>query len=312
MLAAEEEFVVNSDDEIGDSGHALYKFLHIEERPSGIIRPSLGDQTAMDCTLSRLQVAAPSSLVLETAVHAMTMPEVLDAVERSIEQRLQLRIGVVNAAKLCAMLKDDELALDVRSSDMVLADGMSVVWASRLLNNPLPERVAGIDIMHGILRRGAGSGIRVFLLGASEEVSQSVERRLSEQYPGIVIAGRRNGYFDDDQDAPRIADTIRDSHADVLFVAITSPKKERFMGRFGDHINVPVVHGVGGSFDVVAGKVKRAPVVWQKLGLEWLYRALQEPRRLGSRYLSTNWSFVREVVRQKMNSRRMSQRDQAR
>lgn len=257
-----------------------------------------------DVVLVPVSIDAPTSEVLETHVHGMTMGQTLETVASAIAQRRRMRIGVVNAAKLCKMLDDPELADDVRSSDVVLADGMSVVWAAKLLNQPLPERVAGIDIMHGIMQRGDVLGYRVFLLGASEEVSLQVEAKFRARYPGVVIAGRRNGYFDDEADAPGIADDIRASRADVLFVAMTSPKKERFMGRFGDHMNVPVVHGVGGSFDVVAGKVERAPEAWQKLGMEWAYRALQEPRRLGGRYLSTNASFVKQVLRQKASRKK--------
>ena len=243
-------------------------------------------------------VDLPVSRVLGTSVHKATMSQVLNLVDSAIENHRQLRIGVVNAAKLSKMLEDDELALDVRSSDLVLADGMSVVWASKLLKDPLPERVAGIDIMHGVLERGQKTNRRVFLLGATEEISQTVEEKFKAMYPGVVIAGRRNGYFDESEEQG-IAQMIKDSHAQVLFVAMTSPKKERFMGKFGDFMNVNIVHGVGGSFDVVAGKVARAPVLWQKLGLEWLYRMLQEPRRLTSRYMATNYAFTRHVLRQK-------------
>ncbi len=233
----------------------------------------------------------PQVPILGAGVHAATMDEALDAVDTAIRERERLMIGVVNAAKIMNMRKNPELSEDVNGSDLVLADGMSVVLASRVLRTPLPERVSGIDLMHGILARGAQSGYRVYCLGAKEEISAIVERRFNEMYPGINIVGRRNGYFSDDEE-PAIVEDIAKRDVDVLFVAITSPKKERFMARWGDELNVTVVHGVGGSFDVVAGFVERAPESWQKLGLEWLYRVKQEPRRLWKRYLVTNTSFL--------------------
>ena len=116
---------------------------------------------------------------------------------------------------------------------------------------------------------------------------------------GVVLAGRRNGYFNDDEEKA-IANDIADAKADILFVAMTSPKKEKFMARWKDTMEVPVVHGVGGSFDVMAGKVKRAPIAWQKMGLEWLYRVKQEPGRLWKRYLVTNSLFCWFVVKSLM------------
>jgi len=169
--------------------------------------------------------------------------------------------------------------------------------ASKILHKKLPERVAGIDLMHGILARGDKLGYRIFCLGASEEISQEIERQINKHYPGVVIAGRQNGYFSEQQQQ-EVAESIAAARPDVLFVAITSPKKEQFMAKWGEVMRVPVVHGVGGSFDVFAGKVKRAPLVWQKLGMEWLYRVLQEPGRLWKRYLVTNTLFIGMLIKE--------------
>ena len=121
--------------------------------------------------------------------------------------------------------------------------------------------------------------------------------------PGVVIAGRQNGYFSEEQQN-QVAENIAAAKADVLFVAITSPKKEQFMAKWGDVMQVPVVHGVGGSFDVFAGKVKRAPLIWQKLGMEWLYRVLQEPGRLWKRYLVTNTLFIGMLLKEIFTSQK--------
>ncbi len=236
-------------------------------------------------------------------VQTARMADVVQRVEETISSRGSLDIGVVNAAKIVNMSKNPELADAVLASDEIYADGMSVVWASKLLGDPLPERVAGIDLMHGIMKHGQTKGYRVFCLGATQEVLDIVLERFSEMYPGTIIAGSRNGYFGPD-DEEEIALSVRSSRADVLFVAITSPKKEQFMSRWSDVMQVPVIHGVGGSFDVVAGVVERAPESWQRLGLEWLYRVKQEPRRLWKRYLITNAVFLTLIIRELFRSKR--------
>ena len=233
--------------------------------------------------------------ILGIGVHAATMDQALDAIDTAIKAKERLMVGVVNAAKMTNMHKNPELFEDVNGSDLVLADGMSVVHASRILGASLPERVTGIDLMEGILERGAREGYRVYCLGAKEEISKTVVERFEERYPGINIVGRRNGYFNDEEEEA-IAREIGSLDVDVLFVAITSPKKERFMARWADQLNTTVVHGVGGSFDVVAGFVERAPESWQRMGLEWLYRVKQEPGRLWKRYLVTNLAFMRMVL----------------
>jgi N-acetylglucosaminyldiphosphoundecaprenol N-acetyl-beta-D-mannosaminyltransferase len=231
-----------------------------------------------------------------------TRGQVLELIQRTVSGHGRLPIGVVNAAKMVRMRRDRLLHADVLSSDIILADGSAVVWASRLLGRPLPERVAGIDLMMAMLQMGERNGYSFYLLGATEEVSRTVASRLAEKYPRVRVAGRRNGYFSADQEAG-IAEDIRHAAPDVLLIAMSSPKKERFLSRWSRHIAVPVCHGVGGAFDVFAGKVKRAPGRWQRLGLEWFYRLLQEPRRLCGRYLLTNSLFCWMVLNELLRSR---------
>lgn len=228
-------------------------------------------------------------------ITAITMDAVLGLVERAVATRHPLQIGVVNAAKLVNMRRDDDLRADVLSSDLVLADGMAVVWASRLLGRPLPERVAGIDLMMGMLARANELGHRVYCLGATPEVLGGVVGRIKREYPGIAIAGAHHGYFKDADEAA-VAAHIEAARPDILFIAMTSPRKERFLSRWSRQLAVPVCHGVGGSFDVFAGYVQRAPERWQRMGLEWLYRVKQEPRRLWKRYFTTNSAFVAMVA----------------
>lgn len=244
-----------------------------------------------------LEVITPIARIIEVPVNAVTMEQALDMVDQAILGRKRLQIGVVNAAKIVNMQRDATLRDDVLSSDIILADGASVVLAGRLLRQPLPERVTGIDLMMNILSIGNEKGYRVFCLGATEEVLGKVVEKISSCYPNVKVVGRRNGYFTEEE-AEDVAIEIAVSGADVLFVAMTSPRKEKFLARWSADMKVPVCHGVGGSFDVMAGKVDRAPEIWQKLGIEWLYRIKQEPRRLWRRYLVTNTIFCALVLRE--------------
>jgi N-acetylglucosaminyldiphosphoundecaprenol N-acetyl-beta-D-mannosaminyltransferase len=248
-------------------------------------------------SLPKYQVAGNTVNLFGIDVHALTMHQALDNINEAIQGKKSLHIGMLNAAKIVNMKRDPNLGEDVNSSDMIMADGSSVVAASKLLNKPLPERIAGIDLMHAILERGDQLGYRVYCLGATEDISKKVEKEILDHYPGVIIAGRKNGYFSS-ADEEGIAQQIADSHADVIFVAITSPKKEQFMAKWNNVMRVPVVHGVGGSFDVLAGKVQRAPLMWQRCGMEWLYRVIQEPGRLWMRYLMTNTLFITMMIRE--------------
>lgn len=239
----------------------------------------------------------PTVNLFNIPIKAMIMSQVLDLIEQAIAAAAPLQIGVINAAKVVNMYRNSALGADVRSSDVIFADGASVVWASHILGTPLPERVAGIDLMFGMLERGQKHGYRVYLLGATEEVNQIVAERINRDYPGVIVAGRRNGYFTE-EDEEIIANDIALARPAILLVAITSPKKEQFLARWSDIIKVPICHGVGGSFDVYAGKVKRAPLSWQRYGMEWFYRLLQEPGRMWKRYLVTNSLFCWLVIRE--------------
>ncbi len=223
-------------------------------------------------------------------VNALSMAGALSVVDRTIGERGRLLIGVINAAKVVNMRRDRALREAMSRCDIILADGIAVVWAFRLLGQRLPGRVPGIDLMHAMLQAGMSRGYRVFLFGATEEVSVVVQQRIEEAYPGVVVAGRRNGYYEASEEREIVA-SIKASRPDILLVAMSPPKKEIFLSRWVEELGVPVCHGVGGAFDVLAGKVKRAPAVWQRWGMEWLYRVVQEPRRMWRRYLVTNATF---------------------
>jgi N-acetylglucosaminyldiphosphoundecaprenol N-acetyl-beta-D-mannosaminyltransferase len=240
-----------------------------------------------------MTMAGPRVELFGVPIDAITLAQALARIEEAIARGERLHVGVVNAAKLVGMRRDPLLREDVLQSELILADGMSVVWASRLLggrHGRLPERVTGIDLMYGIFERGAECGWRVYLLGASEEVNARCAARLARDYPGLILAGRHHGYFRAHEEA-RLVRAIATARAQILLVGMPTPRKERFLARWREELAVNVLHGVGGSFDVFAGLVERAPATWQRLGLEWLYRLKQEPRRLWRRYLVTNTLF---------------------
>lgn len=247
----------------------------------------------------RSSAISADRIVFGLRLEPLTHDQVIERCRAALASRSRMLIGVVNAAKVVHLRRDSLLRESLLECDIIVADGQSVVWASRLVNQPLPERVAGCDLFESLLAVAHRDGRSVFLLGATPEVLRMLEARIEERFPGLRIAGSRDGYFRDTESTD-VAAQIRDSRADMLFLGITSPKKEIFLGTYGDSLGVPIMHGVGGSFDVLAGVTKRAPERWQRMGLEWVYRTLQEPRRMWKRYLTTNTQFMvllgREMV----------------
>lgn len=246
--------------------------------------------------------APPTRLLFGLPVGALTRTEAVRLADEALRDRHRLMIGVVNAAKITKARTDEALRDSLLECDLILADGQSVVWASRLLGRPLPERVAGIDLFEQLLALADLERRRVYLLGARPAVLRELEAVVAERFPGVVLAGSRDGYFAEDE-AEQVAREIADSSADLLFLGMTTPKKELFLGRYGERLGVPVLHGVGGSFDVLARVTRRAPLRVQRLGLEWAYRVLQEPRRLWRRYLVTNTAFLGLLVPELLHPR---------
>ncbi len=237
--------------------------------------------------------------ILNCPIDALTMEETINIIEQAIIIKQPIRHVVVNAAKLVNMQHDKELFESVTTCDVINADGQSVVWASRFLGKPLPSRVAGIDLMENLIKLANTKKYKVFLLGAKEDVIKKVVNIYSDKYSPKIIAGYNNGYFKNNEEQ-KIAELIAKSNADMLFVAMSSPKKEIFLKNFENIIKTPFIMGVGGSFDVVSGITKRAPRWMQEIGMEWFYRFLQEPGRMWKRYLITNSLFIYYVINEKL------------
>ncbi len=219
--------------------------------------------------------------------------------ERILRQEFTQHV-VVNVAKLVNMRSDLELAQSVTECDIINIDGMGVVWGARFVGHKVPERVAGVDLFLELNAMAATEQLPVFYLGAKPEIVEKTAAVMQEKHPKLIMAGYHHGYFWDDEQA--IVEKIRQSGAKLLFVAITSPKKENFINRWKEQLGVSFVMGVGGTFDVVAGHVSRAPLWMQKAGLEWLYRVLQEPGRMWKRYLKTNTKYAWLLIMEKFNS----------
>ena len=221
--------------------------------------------------------------ILDVPVDVLTLNETLRLFKCVLQNGEYIIHMSVNAAKIVKMKRDRELFKSVVSADIINADGMSIVWASKILGNPLPERVAGVDLMENLVEIAWRNGYKIFFFGAREDVVRKVVDIYSEKYSPEIVAGFRNGYYSTSEER-KIAKEISRSGANILFVAMSTPKKEKFIFKNRDILkNINIVMGVGGAFDVIAGKVKRAPKLLQDMGMEWFWRFLQEPTRMWRR-----------------------------
>lgn len=235
--------------------------------------------------------------VADVPMHAIDMRGVLAQIDGFIRARAPHYNIAINAAKVVGYRDDASLRDAIDHAHLLTMDGQSVVWAARALGRAAPERVAGVDLMEALLGHAARCGYSVYLFGAQQDVVEACVARATERYPGLVVAGYRNGYFQAEDEAAVVA-AIRDARPDILFLGFGSPKKEYFMKAHYRELGIPFVMGVGGTFDVLAGRVSRAPRWMQRSGLEWSHRLAQEPRRMWKRYLVGNTRFLSLVARE--------------
>ena len=204
-----------------------------------------------------------------------------EAVQRGIDMMNEGGFHYVvtpNPEFVLAAEKDEEFRAVLNGANLVIPDGIGVIYSAKLLGTPLKGRVPGIDFSAGMLAHMDKVGGRVFLLGAKPGIAEEAGRRISQQFPNLVICGTHDGYFKEDE--PVVAQ-IRQAQADLLFVCLGAPRLEKFMARWGKELGVKLAMGLGGSLDVYAGAVERAPERWQKLNMEWAYRLMKEPKRIG-------------------------------
>jgi len=246
----------------------------------------------MDGDLKRIKIAGCPIDVIDKS-------GTLKYVEASIKQGWQSRHGFVNAGKIVQIQSNAELLEAISTCDLICADGMAVVWASRYLGSPLPERINGTNLMLDLVRLSHMKGYRLYMLGARPEVIEAAAKIFLADYPGIELVGWHHGYFSEEEES-QIAASIRKLRADIVLVGMGTPQKEFWLKRNVPRIGAAFSMGVGGSFDVIAGVVKRAPTWAQDAGMEWFWRLLQEPRRMWRRYLIGNSYFIWLVARQKL------------
>jgi N-acetylglucosaminyldiphosphoundecaprenol N-acetyl-beta-D-mannosaminyltransferase len=231
--------------------------------------------------------------LLGCPIDSLTLDETVnDIIRRIRENRKPMQHCVVNTYKFLLMQRLPELKDIVHRCDMINADGQSVVWALQLLGRRVKERVAGIDLMEKLVERAAQENLSVYFFGSRLPIVEQVAKHYQKLYPTLRVAGYQHGYYRREGDEARFTAAIRDAKPDLLFVALDSPRKEYFLGKHLSHMNVPFSMGVGGSFDVIAGNIPRAPLWMQHNGLEWLWRLKQEPRRMFPRYLKSHTTFA--------------------
>lgn len=238
-------------------------------------------------------------MILNTLVDVLSMDQTVGLVEKYIKTNTPLHLMGVNADKINDLNRNDLMKKIVNSCGIINADGASVVLASKFLNKPLPERVAGIDMMQELVKLASEKNYTIYLLGAKQEVVEKTSSVLKSTYPNLNISGIHNGYFKE-SDWVNISKTLKSKNPSIVFVGITSPLKEHLIEFLqNDGVN-SVFMGVGGSFDVISGNINRAPKWMQNNNLEWLYRVMQEPRRLFKRYFVGNWIFIKDVLKEKL------------
>lgn len=240
--------------------------------------------------------------ILDTFVDNLSMKETVGLVDKYVQKGKPLHLMGVNADKINTLQKNTRLKEIVNKCEVINADGASVVWASKVLKKPLKERVAGIDLMEELLSLANEKQYRIYLLGARQEVVEKTKEVIQGRYSSMKIAGIRNGYFSE-KDWPKVQEDLARKKPQIVFVGITSPLKEYLVEYLLNSGLNYVFMGVGGSFDVISGQIPRAPKWIQNIGMEWLFRVLQEPGRLWKRYFFGNIRFIFSVYRERFKKR---------
>lgn len=232
--------------------------------------------------------------ILGVQVNTENYDELIPKVFRNIEDKKKSLVVAINPEKLMKAKEDPGLKALLNRAEFQIPDGIGVIIASKLKKGSISSRITGIDMMDRIVREAARTGRTVFLYGAKPGVADKAAQQLKQTYPDLIVAGTQDGY---ESDTSKVLETINKAKPDILFVAMGSPKQEQWIEHHRDNLHPTLYQGVGGSFDVLAGNVKRAPAAFQKMGAEWLYRLLKEPSRL-KRQMNLP-KFLFEVFKQK-------------
>ena len=234
--------------------------------------------------------------ILGVNVNSLTMAQAVEAVQQFIAEKKVALVATANAEMLMRSTQDEELKDILNQADLVVPDGAGTVWAAGHLGEPMPERVAGFDLAQELMREAPARGDRIYFFGSAPGVADKAKAKAEELYPGIQVVGVRNGFFSE-ADEPQIIAEIKAARPDILLAALGVPKQEKWLKKHMQELQVPVSIGVGGTLDVMAGVMERAPLWMQKAKLEWLFRGLKQPSRAG-RLLALP-KFVLKVVASK-------------
>ena len=219
----------------------------------------------------------PTVDILGIRVHKVDMPTTLDVIREFVASGIPHMIVTADASSIARAQSDEPFKDLINSADLVTPDGIGVLWGAEKLGTPLIERVSGVEIAEQMCKLSAESGFSIYFLGAAPGVAELAAQKMTEKYPGLKVAGTHDGYFQPSQDAEIVAE-VKASGAQALLVAMGIPRQEKLIHDNMDKLGVSVAMGVGGSFDVFSGKVRRAPKFVQKLKIEWAYRFLQNPK----------------------------------
>lgn len=239
---------------------------------------------------------------LNIKVHPLKRAEFLSIIKSGITKREKIVQFGVNSATINEIVVNERMFRSVNKADLVSIDGMSVVWALRFLGYKVPERVATPDLADDVISMAEKEKFSIFLFGSREAVLSLCKKNLHESYPHLVITGSHNGYYEPESENS-IVEYINRSNPDILLIGMSSSKKEIFADNNRDSLKARYVLGVGGYFDIVAGYTKRAPRWMQNIGLEWLFRFIQEPRRMWPRYTIGIFKFFWLVIKEKFRKK---------
>jgi N-acetylglucosaminyldiphosphoundecaprenol N-acetyl-beta-D-mannosaminyltransferase len=241
-------------------------------------------------------VSIPKVSIFGVPFSKLSMDDTIGCVTQMIESGQPHQIITANPIMVMSAVDSPSYLQLLKNADLVVPDGAGIVWAASYVGNPVAERVTGFDLLHRMMRLGESKGWKVYLLGASPEIIEAAAASLKRQYPALQLVGYRDGYFQAEDDL-RVIENIRVLQPDILLIGRSADMQEPWIAQNKHALQVPVIMGVGGSFDVLSGKLKRAPKLFQKLRLEWFYRLLQEPWRYKRMLVLPK--FAAKVVREK-------------
>lgn len=239
---------------------------------------------------------------LNIEVDNLSMQESIEEISELIQKKVPSYVVTPNVDHIVKIEKDEEFKKVYENADLVLTDGMPLIWISKLLNKPIKEKVSGSDMFPRLCELAAQKGYKVFLLGAADGVANKAANNLTQKYKGLNIVGTYSpiyGFEKDENEINKIIKIVNDLKPDILAVGLGAPKQEKFIYKYKDKLNVPISLAIGASIDFEAGNIKRAPIWMQKSGLEWFYRLCKEPKRMFKRYIIDDLKIIKVYFKYK-------------